>query len=70
MTPLDMTILILTIALPLLWYFRDSLPLIGGRSKSNLTNGVSHSKSKVDEGDPRDFVAKMEKAVSLVCLFP
>lgn len=65
--PIDLFILALTIVLPLAWYFKDSLPIIGGRSRSGTTSslaGGSGKKGAVDEGDPRDFVGKMERGVS------
>ena len=70
-SPFDLLILFLTIALPLAYYFRDSLPIIGAKSGSSavVTNG-NVAKKREEEGDPRDFVGKMERAVSrlLPCL--
>lgn len=71
--PIDLFILALTILLPLAWYFRDSLPIIGGRSKaggagSGGAAGIG-KKGAVEEGDPRDFVGKMERGVSAVTFF-
>lgn len=65
-SPFDLLILFLTIALPLAYYFRDSLPIIGAKSSPStvLSNG-NVSKKREEEGDPRDFVGKMERAVSL-----
>ena len=64
-SPLDLAIALLTLLLPLAWYYRDSLPLIGGKPRvTALTNGHGHNKLKVDDGDPRDFVEKMAKSVS------
>ncbi len=70
----DTVIVVLTIALPLLYFYRESIPFIGGKVKSTIignghangsANGNGNGKAiKEDEGDPRDFVAKMEKAVS------
>jgi len=62
MTPVDLTIIFLTLLLPLLWYFRESLPIIGGKPKSATTTGAP--KKREEEGDPRDFVGKMERGVS------
>lgn len=66
-SPVDLTILLLTILLPLAWWFRNSLPIIGGKPRAALTTNGSASR-KVDEGDPRDFVGKMERAVSVVAI--
>jgi hypothetical protein len=65
-SPFDILILLLTIGLPLAYYFRDSLPIIGGKSNpaAAVTNGHA-PKKREEEGDPRDFVGKMERAVSL-----
>jgi NADPH-ferrihemoprotein reductase len=65
-SPFDILILLLTIGLPLAYYFRDSLPIIGGKSNpaAAVTNGHA-TKKREEEGDPRDFVGKMERAVSL-----
>ena len=65
-SPVDLFILILTIALPLAWYFRDSLPLIGSRSPTSGSSVANKARNAVDEGDPRDFVGKMERGVSCV----
>jgi NADPH-ferrihemoprotein reductase len=62
MAPVDLTIILLTLLLPLLWYFRESLPIVGGKAKKITTTGAS--KKREEEGDPRDFVAKMERGVS------
>ena len=62
--PIDMFILILTIVLPLAWYFRDSLPFIGTRSASVPAGAVKGKNAAVEEGDPRDFVGKMDRGVS------
>ena len=58
----DLTLVILTLALPLLWWFRESLPFIGSKPRLPTSNGTA--KTAVDEGDPRDFVQRMERAVS------
>jgi NADPH-ferrihemoprotein reductase len=65
-SPIDLLIIFLTIALPLAFYFRDSLPIIGTKAKtlSPSANGHAAPKKREDEGDPRDFVGKMERAVS------
>lgn len=64
MAPVDLTIVGLAILLPLLWYFRESLPIIGGKPRAAVSV-PAHSKRKEDEGDPRDFVGKMQRGVSL-----
>jgi len=66
-TVIDLVIIFLTISLPLAFWFRESIPFIGGKPRSALTsNGVAASaKSKVEEGDPRDFIGKMERGVSI-----
>jgi len=64
-SPLDLAIVLLTLLLPLAWYFRESLPFIGAKPRSAAYtngNGVGHGKD--DDGDPRDFVEKMEKLVN------
>ena len=61
MSPVDLTIVLLTLLLPLLWYFRESLPIIGGKPKNVTTNAP---RKREEEGDPRDFVGKMERGVS------
>jgi NADPH-ferrihemoprotein reductase len=66
-SPIDLTILLLTILLPLAWWFRNSLPIVGGKPRAALTTNGSASR-KVDEGDPRDFVGKMERAVSMIAV--
>ena len=63
----DLVIIALTVLLPLLFFFRNSLPFIGAKPAS--ANGVyanGHGPRKKEEGggDPRDFVGKMEKGVS------
>jgi hypothetical protein len=65
-SPIDLFILALTIILPLAWYYRNSLPLIGSRAVSASLGGPGGSARKgiVEEGDPRDFVGKMERGVS------
>lgn len=65
---IDLFILSLTILLPLAWYFRDSLPIVGGRARAGASSsraaGGPAKKGAVEEGDPRDFVGKMERGVS------
>ncbi len=63
----DLVIVFLTIALPLAFWFRNSIPFIGGKPRAAVSNGINGhgaKASKVDEGDPRDFVGKMERGVS------
>lgn len=66
MSQVDLVILFLTIALPLLWYFRESLPIIGSkpRNAADAAGLKRGGASADDEGDPRDFVGKMERGVS------
>ncbi len=70
-SPVDIVIITLTILLPVLYIYREQLPIIGGKTRDEvLANGNGHvngngkEKGGEDEGDPRDFVDKMEKAVS------
>lgn len=69
MSQVDLVILFLTVALPLLWWFRDSLPFIGGKPRSSADaaalkrGGVGGAD---EDGDPRDFVGKMERGVSIM----
>ncbi len=68
---IDIVIISLTILLPVLFIYRDSLPFIGGKPLTSAAaaaangngNGVAGGVDK-EEGDPRDFVEKMGKAVS------
>jgi NADPH-ferrihemoprotein reductase len=71
-SPLDLLIVFLTIALPLAFYYRDSLPIIGSKSAtlSSSSNGHAAPKRREEEGDPRDFVGKMERAVRPFTSFP
>ncbi|EIW68745.1 hypothetical protein TREMEDRAFT_71903 [Tremella mesenterica DSM 1558] len=63
-SPIDIVILLLTIILPLGWYFRNSLPLIGTKRPPTQV------KTKVEEdGDPRDFVSKMERTGKRLVMF-
>ena len=71
MAPVDLTIVLLTLLLPLLWYFRESLPIIGGKPKKVSATGAP--KKREEEGDPRDFVSKMGRGVSVLlhcCVVP
>lgn len=64
-SPIDYVIIVLTIVLPLAYYYRDSLPIIGTKPATVAsTNGHAVPKRKEEEADPRDFVGKMERAVS------
>lgn len=65
-SPIDYVIILLTIILPLAYYYRDSLPVIGSKPAASSLNGHAAPKRKEEEGDPRDFVGKMERAVSLL----
>ncbi|WVR04474.1 hypothetical protein IAU60_001477 [Kwoniella sp. DSM 27419] len=75
----DLSIIILSIALPILFLFRNSLPFIGGKPRvaaatGAVQNGASSgaaARGKVveDEGDPRDFVGKMERANKRCVIF-
>ncbi|WWC87086.1 uncharacterized protein L201_001972 [Kwoniella dendrophila CBS 6074] len=70
-TQLDILIILLTVSLPLLYLFRESLPFIGGKPIAPKQNGLAASKiNKVEEeGDPRDFVGKMERAGKRAVIF-
>nr|XP_031857384.1 uncharacterized protein CI109_007206 [Kwoniella shandongensis]KAA5524456.1 hypothetical protein CI109_007206 [Kwoniella shandongensis] len=69
-SPIDLLIILLTIGLPLLYIYRESLPVIGGKPKSGALNGATGSgKTNVDEGDPRDFVVKMQRANKRCVIF-
>jgi NADPH-ferrihemoprotein reductase len=70
-TPADTLIVALLVLLPVLFYYRDSLPLIGkpgtNRSGDRAGAGGNGGKGVVEEeGDPRDWLEQMRKAVSLV----
>lgn len=62
-SPADTVIVGLLVLLPVLYIFRNSLPFINKPASSAAVN----VKSKVpeDEGDPSDWVEKMERGVSL-----
>lgn len=64
-SPIDYVIILLTIILPLAYYYRDSLPIVGGKPAASTSNGHAAPQRKEEEGDPRDFVGKMDRAVSL-----
>lgn len=64
MAPVDWTIVVLGLLLPVLWFFRESLPIIGGKPRAVITPSTTQTNKKEDEGDPRDFVAKMQRGVS------
>lgn len=62
----DLVIIALAVLLPLLFWFRESLPFIGKRGKDELGRGVGAAGADdEEEGDPRDFVTKMTRAVSV-----
>ena len=70
-TPADTIIVVLLVLLPILYVYRDSLPLIGksalNKASSTTSNGVGGAagkKNKEDQGDPRDWLEQMKKAVS------
>ncbi|GHJ84407.1 hypothetical protein NliqN6_0809 [Naganishia liquefaciens] len=63
-SPVDLTLVVLTILLPILYLYRNSLPFINSpKDAANKINGVAGKAAAAlaDEGDPRDWVAKMEK---------
>jgi NADPH-ferrihemoprotein reductase len=63
-SPVDLVIILLAVALPLLFFFRESIPGIGGRKRAVVDDGPSTSSATGGyEGDPRDFVEKMDKMV-------
>jgi len=70
-SPVDLVIILLAIALPLLFIFRESIPGIGGRKPTLPGDDSAERKTDVAgaagayDGDPRDFVEKMNKLVSL-----
>jgi NADPH-ferrihemoprotein reductase len=66
-SPIDILIISLTILLPVLYLFRDSLPLIGAKQPvSLLPKGASDVVPPVvEKGDPRDFVDQLERSVSV-----
>ncbi|ODN75426.1 hypothetical protein L202_06577 [Cryptococcus amylolentus CBS 6039] len=64
----DTVIIALTILLPLLYFFRNSLPFIGGKPKNAPSAAVSE-KTAVEEGDPSDFVGKMARAGKRCAIF-
>lgn len=69
-SPLDLVIVALGILLPLAFLYRNSLPFISGRTTSNTgLNGNTRVAAAADEGDPRDFVGKMERAKKRCVIF-
>jgi NADPH-ferrihemoprotein reductase len=63
---LDIVLVLLTILLPVCYLYRESLPIIGGRTRSDQAGFVDVKKRAMEEdGDPRDFVEKMKKGVSV-----
>ncbi|BEJ12801.1 hypothetical protein CspHIS471_0212610 [Cutaneotrichosporon sp. HIS471] len=58
----DLIIIALAVLLPLLFWFRESLPFIGGSKKSHDVGHVAAAGGDGEEGDPRDFVGKMKRA--------
>lgn len=66
----DLVIILAVVVLPLLFWFRESLPFIGGGSKRDAfgreinSSGGGAGADDDEDGDPRDFVTKMTKAVS------
>ncbi|WWC67713.1 uncharacterized protein I206_101625 [Kwoniella pini CBS 10737] len=69
-TQLDLLIILLTISLPLLYFFRESLPFIGGKPLPSTQNGsIGKAKKVEEEGDPRNFVEKMERAGKRAVIF-
>jgi hypothetical protein len=67
-SPIDITLVVLTILLPVLYLYRNSIPFINSpKDAANTVNSIGGKVASVvvDEGDPRDWVAKMEKNVSL-----
>ncbi|EJT47627.1 electron transporter [Trichosporon asahii var. asahii CBS 2479] len=70
MSQVDLVILILAVALPLLWWFRESLPFIGGKPKTAADAALKRGGAGADEeGDPRDFVGKMERGNKKCAVF-
>jgi len=72
-SPIDILIISLTILLPLLFFYRDSLPLIGGKhpgtTSSLLPKGASDVVPPLDRGDPRDFVYQLERSNKRCIMF-
>ncbi|KAI5450457.1 hypothetical protein NCC49_003079 [Naganishia albida] len=63
-SPVDLTLVVLTILLPILYLYRNSIPFINApKDAANKINGVAGKAASAlaDEGDPRDWVAKMER---------
>lgn len=67
-TPADTLIVVLLVLLPVLYFYKDSLPLIGKPSKNSGdragVNGNGGKGGVEEEGDPRDWLEQMNKAVS------
>ena len=65
-TPADTLIVVLLVLLPVLYYYRETLPLIGKPVKLGDRAGVNGNagKKQEEEGDPRDWLEQMQKAVS------
>ncbi|WVQ84078.1 hypothetical protein IAT38_006223 [Cryptococcus sp. DSM 104549] len=68
-SPIDLVIILLTVSLPLLWFFRESLPIIGGKPRPAAAGASGSKKAAVEEGDPRDFVGKMTRANKRCVIF-
>ena len=72
-TPADTLIVVLLVLLPVLYFYKDSLPLIGKPSKNSGDRaGVNGNGSKggvEEEGDPRDWLEQMNKANKRCIMF-
>ncbi|KAL7424371.1 hypothetical protein Q5752_000053 [Cryptotrichosporon argae] len=66
--PIDVVIALLSLLLPLAWYYRESLPIIGGRPRASAATAKGAARRE-DAGDPRDFVGKMERANKRCVMF-
>lgn len=61
----DLLIIALAVILPLLFWFRESIPFIGKPKGDEFGRSAGDSAAaEEEEGDPRDFVGKMTRAVS------
>ncbi|OXM79615.1 NADPH-ferrihemoprotein reductase [Cryptococcus neoformans Bt63] len=69
LSAVDIVIITLTVALPLLYFFRESLPFIGGKTRAAAPHAAVANKANVDEGDPSDFVGKMTRANKRCVIF-
>ncbi|TXT11153.1 hypothetical protein VHUM_01904 [Vanrija humicola] len=75
MVSVDLLIVGVAILLPLLWWFRESLPFIGGKPRQSVAaaaaakSGAGAGADDDDDDNPRDFVTKMDKMGKRAAVF-